>query len=68
MLLLRPEKLEACETADARDANDVADYPNPDLAVEVDLSPSKIDRPAIFRALRVLEVWRFHASNFLPSE
>jgi Uma2 family endonuclease len=56
-----PEKLEACAAADAHDGNDVTDYPNPDLAVEVDLSPSKIDRPAIYRALRVLEVWRFHA-------
>jgi Uma2 family endonuclease len=56
-----PEKLEALEAADARDANNVTDYPNPDLAIEVDLSPSKIDRQAIYKALRVLEVWRFHA-------
>jgi Uma2 family endonuclease len=56
-----PAKLEACETADAQDSNNVADYPNPDLAVEVDLSPSKIDRPAIYRALQVSEVWRLHA-------
>ena len=27
--------------------------------IEVDISPSKIDRPAIFAALRVAEVWRF---------
>jgi Uma2 family endonuclease len=38
---------------------DVADYPNPDLAIEVDVSPSKIDRPGIYAALRVAEVWRF---------
>ena len=37
----------------------MAAYPNPDLAIEVDLSPSKIDRPAIYVALRVAEVWRF---------
>ena len=37
----------------------MADYPNPDLAIEVDLSPSKIDRPGIYAALRVAEVWRF---------
>ncbi len=60
-----PAKLEACEAADARDTNNVADYPNPDLAVEVDLSPSKIDRPAIYRALQVAEIWRFHAGTVL---
>ena len=51
-----PAKLKACEAADARHSNDVADYPNPDLAVEVDLSPSKIDRPAIYRAMQVSEL------------
>ena len=38
---------------------DGADYPNPDLGIEVDISPSKIDRPGIYAALRVAEVWRF---------
>jgi Uma2 family endonuclease len=56
-------KLEACEAADSQDSNDVTDYPNPDLAVEVDLSPSKIDRPAIYRALQVAEIWRFRAGT-----
>ena len=42
------------------DSNDVRDYPdNPDLAVEVDISPSQIDRPKIYAALRVFEIWRF---------
>ena len=52
------EKLAAAEAAMARGSNDVADYPNPDLAIEVDLSPSKIDRPSIYKALRVSEIWR----------
>jgi Uma2 family endonuclease len=56
-------KLEACEASDAQDSNDVADYPNPDLAVEIDLSPSKIDRPGIYHALQVSEVWRFSAGT-----
>ena len=43
----------------ARMSEDVADYPNPDLAVEVDISPSKIDRPGIYAALGVAEVWRY---------
>lgn len=56
-----PTKLEACELADSRGSNDIADFPDPDLAVEVDLSPPKIDRPEIYRALRISEVWRFRA-------
>ena len=35
------------------------EFPNPDLAVEIDISPSQIDRPGIYQALRVGEVWRF---------
>ncbi len=54
-----PEKLAFVDEAVARWSNDVAEYPNPDLAIEVDLSPPKIDRPAIYAALRVAEVWRF---------
>lgn len=53
-------KLLADEQARARRSNDVADYPIPDLAVEIDLSPSKVDRPSIYAALRVPEIWRFH--------
>jgi Uma2 family endonuclease len=53
------EKLAAAAEAMTRMSNDVAGYPNPDLALEVDLSPSKIDRPGIYAALRVAEVWRF---------
>jgi len=41
------------------ESNDVDDYPNPDLAVEVDISPSKIDRPKIYASLKVSEIWRF---------
>src|SRR5262249_23858111 len=33
--------------------------PNPDLGIEVDISPSRIDRPCIYAALNVAEVWRF---------
>jgi Uma2 family endonuclease len=54
-----PEKLATAAAALMRMSIDVAEYPNPDLAVEVDISPSKIDRPGIYAALRVAEVWRF---------
>jgi len=43
----------------ARGSNDVADYPNPDLAIEVDISPSQVDRPEIYAKLQVAELWRF---------
>jgi Uma2 family endonuclease len=55
----RPEKLAAAAAAKSRGSNDVADYPNPDLAIEIDISPSLIDRSAIYAALGVTEVWRF---------
>ncbi len=54
-----PEKLAVADEAIVRWSKDVADYPNPDLAIEVDVSPSKIDRRAIYAALSVAEVWRF---------
>ncbi|AMV38002.1 Uma2 family endonuclease [Planctomyces sp. SH-PL62] len=53
------EKVATAQAALRRRWNDVAAYPNPDLAIEIDLSPSLIDRPAIYAALGVAEVWRF---------
>jgi Uma2 family endonuclease len=44
--------------AAAADSDDVDDYPNPDLAVEVDISRPKLDRPEIYAALKVPELWR----------
>jgi Uma2 family endonuclease len=49
-------KLEAY--AAALRSNDVDLYPNPDLAIEVDVSKPKIDRPGIYAALEVPEIWR----------
>jgi Uma2 family endonuclease len=59
----RPEKLAQAAAARKRKSNDVADYPNPDLAIEIDLSASQIDRPGIYAALGVTEVWRFDATR-----
>jgi hypothetical protein len=39
-------------------SNNMSDYPDSDLAIEIDLSPSRIDRPGIYRALQVPEIWR----------
>jgi Uma2 family endonuclease len=52
-------KLEVVRAADVWESNDVADYPIPDLAIEVDISPSKIDRPKIYASLKASEIWRF---------
>jgi Uma2 family endonuclease len=53
------DKLAAAGAAKARRSESVADYPNPDLSIEVDVSPSRIDRRGIYAALKVSEVWRF---------
>jgi Uma2 family endonuclease len=54
-----PEKLALVAQAKARGSRDIADIPNPDLAIEVDISPPEVDRAGIYAALRVAEVWRF---------
>jgi Uma2 family endonuclease len=33
--------------------------PPPDLAIEVDISPSRLDRPRIYSKLQVPEIWRY---------
>jgi hypothetical protein len=33
--------------------------PPPDLAIEIDISPPELDRPGIYAAMRVAELWRF---------
>jgi Uma2 family endonuclease len=53
---LEPEKREADVRSLARKAKSIADYPNPDLAIEIDLSPSQVDRPGIYAALGVSEL------------
>jgi hypothetical protein len=53
------DKLDAVAAGKARRSLDIADYPNPDLGIEFDMSPPKIDRPGIYAALKVAEVWRF---------
>ncbi len=59
------EKLATVAEAMTRRSAEVADYPNPDLAIEVDLSPSRIDRTGIYAALRVAEVWRFDGEQIV---
>lgn len=60
-----PEKLEVERSARSHKSNDVADYPNPDLAIEVDISRPEIDRSSIYAALEVTELWRFSGDSVI---
>jgi hypothetical protein len=53
------EKLAHDSASLAQKSNNVADYPNPDMVIEVDLSPSQVDRPGIYAVLKITEIWRF---------
>ncbi len=57
------EKLRVVREAFARKSKNPADYPSPDLAIEIDLSPPKVVRQRIYAALRVVEVWRFDGAT-----
>jgi Uma2 family endonuclease len=61
----QPEKLAAAAEADSRRSKDVADYPNPNLAIEIDISRPQVDREDIYAALRVPEIWRFDGDEFV---
>jgi Uma2 family endonuclease len=60
-----PEKLAADAAALERDSRDIADYPNPDLAIEVDISRPQVDRAGIYAALRVAEIWRLDGDDII---
>ena len=56
---LESAKIATALAALSQGLNDVAAYPNPDLAIEVDISAPQADRAAIHAAMGVAEVWRF---------
>ena len=58
-----PEKLAADARARARKSMDMADYPNPDLAIEIDISPPEVDREDIYKRLQVAEIWYFDGED-----
>jgi Uma2 family endonuclease len=58
-----PEKL--AQFARARGQKDISLLPNPDLAIEVDISRPAIDRARIYAALGVIEVWRFFDNRIM---
>lgn len=39
------------------------DYPDLDVCIEADISPSKVDRPGIYAVQQVAEVWRFEGQS-----
>jgi Uma2 family endonuclease len=53
-----PEKVRVAKEALARRSTDPADYPRPDLSIDIDMSSPQVDRPAIYADLGVAEVWR----------
>jgi Uma2 family endonuclease len=59
---IEPAKIAAALAARRAGSNDVEDYPDPDLAIEVDLSPPQADRAGIYASMRVAEVWTFDGS------
>ncbi len=63
-----PEKIRMAKDALARMSLDPADYPRPDMAVEIDISPPQIDRPSIYKDLGVVEVWRLVRGKTLVIE
>ena len=56
---LVPAKIETALRRSKAGLKDVAHYPNPDLAIEVDISRPRADRQAIYAALGVTELWIF---------
>jgi Uma2 family endonuclease len=58
-----PEKFAVVEAAFARKSMDIADYPDPDLAIEIDLSGPQVDRPGIYAKLKVAEILRFDGES-----
>ena len=59
----QPEKVPVVLAALKRRSMDIADYPNPDMAVEIDISPPQVDREGIYKSLKVAEIWRFDGED-----
>ena len=62
---LTDEKIDQVAAALRRRSENLADYPAPDLVVEIDISPPLADREAIYAAMRVPEVWIFDGETLV---
>jgi Uma2 family endonuclease len=60
-----PEKIAQYARARKPPSTDIADCPDPDLVVEVDISRPETDRACIYAALRVAEVWRLEGGRII---
>ena len=58
-----PKKIRLVAAARKRGSMDIADYPNPDMAVEIDISPPQVDRDSIYKSLQIAEIWRFDGNE-----
>jgi hypothetical protein len=58
-----PEKFPVIAEARKHRSLNIADYPNPDMAVEVDISPPAVDREDIYKKLQVAEIWYFDGED-----
>jgi Uma2 family endonuclease len=58
-----PGKLDL--VARLRRSKNVLAYPDPDLAIEVDISAPEVDRAGIYAALKVAELWRFEGDQII---
>ncbi|MGP0063160.1 MAG: Uma2 family endonuclease [Isosphaeraceae bacterium] len=63
-----PEKIRVAREALARRSLVPADYPRPDMAIEIDVSYPQVDRPTIYKDLGVVEVWRLVRGQSLVVE
>ncbi|MGC8640580.1 MAG: Uma2 family endonuclease [Isosphaeraceae bacterium] len=56
---LNRRKIEMAARTKGKGELRAASMPPPDLAIEIDISGPEIDRPGIYAAMKVAEVWRF---------
>lgn len=63
-----PKKIALVNAARRRRSLEIADYPNPDLAVEIDISAPLVDREAIYQSRKVGEIWSFDGDRVKVSQ
>ncbi|MFO0888639.1 MAG: Uma2 family endonuclease [Isosphaeraceae bacterium] len=62
---IEPGKIASATAAQKAGSNNVRDYPNPDLAIEVEISRPRADRQAIYGAMKVAELWTFDGKSLI---
>ena len=63
-----PTKLALVNELRARKEMNPAPWPNPDLAVEVDISRPRVDRQGIYAAMKVPELWTFDGAAVIIAQ